>query len=270
MRVRARAVTVMTCRCRVTARTVAIPRARSVVSWTSGRPIGVGLERREPATMGPLCRENQPVPVHPYRGKKRLVMDLSGLGGAATRDLTDIPEPDDALLHTLDAQAEFRPESTPRPVLHAMVVIVSDAPEDTQRSGELVAELLVEEDFMVDAVLQVESRKPAIRKAIQTAVVGGADLVITVGGTGFGPRDKAPEATRAELDRKVPGIAEALRASGLSANALDAGLSRGIAGISGSTVVVNIASSRGAIRDGMATLGPLVRHVIGGMNGTVS
>ena len=82
---------------------------------------------------------------------------------------------------------------------------------------------------------------------------------------GFAP-DFPYIATRAELDRKVPGIAEAIRASGLSANSLDAGLSRGVAGISGSTVIVNLAGSRGAIRDGMATLGPLVRHVIADMN----
>ena len=78
--------------------------------------------------------------------------------------------------------------------------------------------------------------------------------------------DGAYRSARAELDRKVPGIAEALRASGLSANSLDAGLSRGVACISGSTVIVNLAGSRGAIRDGMATLGPLVRHVIADMN----
>ena len=70
----------------------------------------------------------------------------------------------------------------------------------------------------------------------------------------MGPRDKTPEATHKELDRKIPGIAEALRSSGLSANSLHAGLSRGIAGVSGSTVIVNIAGSREAIRDGMATL----------------
>lgn len=179
---------------------------------------------------------------------------------------SEIPEPDDAIFHTMDAENRTRGERPLNPILHAMVVIVSDAPEGENRSGELVAELLSEEDFLVDAVLQVESRKPAIRQAIQTAVVGGADLVVTIGATGTGPRDKAPEATKAELDRKIPGIAEAIRASGLSANSLDAGLSRGVAGISGSTVIVNLAGSRGAIRDGMATLGPLVRHVIADMN----
>lgn len=184
----------------------------------------------------------------------------------ASQLLADVPEPDDEMFRSLDAQDRTRGERPLSPLLHAMVVIVTDEPEGANRSGELVAELLSEEDFLVDAVLQVEARKPAIRKAIQTAVVGGADLVVTIGATGTGPRDKAPEATRAELDKKIPGIAEALRASGLSANSLEAGLSRGLAGISGSTVVVNLAGTRGAIRDGMATLGPLVRHVIADMN----
>ena len=82
----------------------------------------------------------------------------------------------------------------------------------------------------------------------------------------MGSRDKAPEAAHAEMERKVPGLAEALRSSGLAANSLEAGLSRGVAGVSGSTLVVNIAGSRSAIRDGMATLCPLARYVIADMN----
>lgn len=177
-----------------------------------------------------------------------------------------VEEPDDQVFHRLDAHAHSNGEQRNHPLLHAMVVIVSDYMDAEDQSGELVTELLTEENFLVDALVHVESRKPAIRKAIQTAVVGGADLVITVGGTGMGPRDKAPEAASAEMDRKIPGIAQALRASGLAANCLDAGLSRGVAGISGSTLVVNIAGTRAAIRDGMATLCPLARHVIADMN----
>lgn len=177
-----------------------------------------------------------------------------------------VEEPSDELLHELDAHERIKERTPDTPLLHAMVVIVSDNQESVDNSGELVTELLTEENFLVDAVVHVESRKSPIRKAIQTAVVGGADLVITVGATGMGPRDKAPEAANAEMDRKVPGIAEALRSSGLAANSLEAGLSRGVAGISGSTLVVNLAGTRGAIRDGMATLCPLARHVIADMN----
>jgi molybdopterin biosynthesis enzyme MoaB len=77
------------------------------------------------------------------------------------------------------------------------------------------------------------------------------------------PRDVTPEATLDLLDRGVLGIAEAIRASGLSAGIIEAGLSRGLAGISGSTLVVNLAGSRYAVRDGMATLNPLAAHIIG-------
>lgn len=146
----------------------------------------------------------------------------------------------------------------------ALVVLVADhylsSGEDTDR---LVTELLQEDGFAVDAVVRVRSKRSQIRQAIETAVVGGADLVVTVGGTGVGPRDKTPDATRPCLDKLLPGISQALRASGLACGAIDACTSRGLAGVSGSTVIVNLAPSRAAIRDGMATLGPLVHHVIG-------
>ncbi|WP_288813341.1 molybdenum cofactor biosynthesis protein B [uncultured Corynebacterium sp.] len=182
------------------------------------------------------------------------------------RLISQVQEPDDQVFHQLDMNSRSNGERREHALLHAMVVIISDEENGKDQSGELVTELLTEENFLVDAIVHVESRKSAIRKAIQTAVVGGADLVITVGATGLGSRDKAPEAAHAEIDRKVPGIAEALRSSGLAASSLEAGLSRGVAGVSGSTVVVNLAGTRSAIRDGMATLCPLVRHVIADMN----
>ena len=182
------------------------------------------------------------------------------------RLISQVQEPDDQVFHQLDMNSRSNGERREHALLHAMVVIISDEEKGKDQSGELVTELLTEENFLVDAIVHVESRKSAIRKAIQTAVVGGADLVITVGATGLGSRDKAPEAAHAEIDRKVPGIAEALRSSGLAASSLEAGLSRGVAGVSGSTVVVNLAGTRSAIRDGLATLCPLVRHVIADMN----
>lgn len=147
----------------------------------------------------------------------------------------------------------------------ALVVVVDDrrargVEEDS--SGPLVTELLAEAGFVVDGVVVVSADEIEIRNALNTAVIGGVDLVISVGGTGVMPRDVAPEATAALLDRELPGIAEALRASGVAAGSTEAGLSRGLAGISGSTLVVNLADSRAAVRDGMATLGPLAAHVI--------
>ncbi|MDO5731113.1 MogA/MoaB family molybdenum cofactor biosynthesis protein [Corynebacterium sphenisci] len=144
----------------------------------------------------------------------------------------------------------------------ALVVLVGDHPRADDRAGALVAELLDEDGVKVDAVIRAPAENTRIRQALETAVIGGADLVITVGGVGVGPRDRVPEATEQVLDRRLRGIEEAVRASGLAVGAPDAGLSRGLAGVSGSTVIVNLADSRAAIRDGMATVLPLVHHVI--------
>ncbi|WP_245937754.1 MogA/MoaB family molybdenum cofactor biosynthesis protein [Williamsia limnetica] len=147
----------------------------------------------------------------------------------------------------------------------ALVVIVDDRAahgEDQSLIGPLVKELLEEAGFHVDAVVAVESDEVEIRNALNTAVIGGVDLVISVGGVGVAGRDVTPEATADLLDRKLPGIEEALRSSGLAAGAMDAGLSRGLAGISGQTIVVNLANSRAAVRDGMATITPMAKHVI--------
>ncbi len=147
----------------------------------------------------------------------------------------------------------------------ALVVVVDDRTahgDEEDHSGPLVTELLGEAGFVVDGVVVVSSDEVEIRNALNTAVIGGVDLVVSVGGTGVTPRDVTPESTLDLLDRELLGIAEALRASGLSAGIVDAGVSRGLAGISGSTLVVNLAGSRAAVRDGMATLGPLAAHII--------
>jgi molybdenum cofactor synthesis domain-containing protein len=147
----------------------------------------------------------------------------------------------------------------------ALVVVVDDRTahgDEEDHSGPLVTELLTEAGFVVDGVVAVSSDEVEIRNALNTAVIGGVDLVVSVGGTGVTPRDVTPEATRDILDRELLGIAEALRASGLSAGAVEAGVSRGLAGVSGSTLVVNLAGSRAAVRDGMATLTPLASQII--------
>jgi molybdenum cofactor synthesis domain-containing protein len=161
-------------------------------------------------------------------------------------------------------------EMAPPRIGRAVVVIVDDRAAHAEHQdtiGPLVAELLDEGGFVVDAVVTVPGEAVAIRNALNTAVIGGVDLVVTVGGTGVSPRDVTSDATAGVLDRPIPGIAEAIRASGLAAGAVDAGLSRGLVGVSGSTLVVNLASSRAAIRDGMATLTPLVPHVIEELSG---
>ncbi len=161
-------------------------------------------------------------------------------------------------------------EMAPPQIGRALVVVVDDRVSHGEREdtiGPLVRELLEEARLVVDAVVVVPGDTVAIRNALNTAVIGGVDLVITVGGTGVSPRDVTADATAGVLDRPIPGIAEAIRASGLAAGAVDAGLSRGLVGVSGSTLVVNLAPSRAAVRDGMATLTPLMRHVIAQLSG---
>ncbi len=151
----------------------------------------------------------------------------------------------------------------------ALVVVVDDrtAHGGVDSIGPLVTELLTEAGFLVDASVSVQADEVEIRNALNTAVIGGVDLVVSVGGTGMSPRDVTPEATSQVLDRELPGISEALRASGRVAGSLDAGLSRGLAGISGSTLVVNLPGTRAAVRDTMATLAPLAGKVIGELSG---
>lgn len=146
----------------------------------------------------------------------------------------------------------------------ALIVVVDDkvdAHPDTV--GALATELLAEDGFLVDAVVGVRSDEEEIRHALETAVVGGVDAVVTLGGTGACLRDVTPEATAAILDKRLAGIEQAIRFSAIGAAVPDAVTSRGIAGISGSTVIVNLAASRAAIRDGMSTMAPLVAYVIG-------
>ncbi len=150
------------------------------------------------------------------------------------------------------------------PVGRSLVVIVNDrtAHGDQDTSGPLVTELLSEAGIVVDGVVAVEGDLAEIQNAVNMAVIGGVDLVVTVGGTGVTPRDVTPEATQPLLDRELLGIAEAIRSSGLAAGVTEAGLSRGVAGISGSTLVVNIAGTRAAVRDGMATVTPMAIQII--------
>jgi len=142
----------------------------------------------------------------------------------------------------------------------AAVLTVSDgvhAGEREDASGDALEELLRAEGF--DVVRQVV---PDDRMAISEAIGSLADdaaLVLTTGGTGFAPRDVTPEATRTVLDREAPGIAEAIRADA-SARTPHALLSRGVAGLRGATLVVNLPGSPGGCRDGFAVLRPALRH----------
>lgn len=137
--------------------------------------------------------------------------------------------------------------------------------EDT--TGPLIAEALEEAGFEVDGPVVVPDGQP-VADAISSAVASGARAVLTTGGTGLTPTDLTPEMTRPLLDREVPGIAEAIRAYGVAQGVPTAALSRGLAGVSGDALVVNLPGSRGGVKDGLAVVVPLLRHAVEQIRGS--
>lgn len=118
-----------------------------------------------------------------------------------------------------------------------------------QRSFELV-----KHETLPDAAAEIS------RRLIVTAD-GGCDVVITTGGTGLTARDVTPEATLAVIDRNVPGIAEMLRTAG-AANTPYAWLSRGVCGVRGRTLIINLPGSESAVRDSLAVLDQIIAHAV--------
>ncbi len=134
------------------------------------------------------------------------------------------------------------------------------------RGGPLVVEALQRLGFDVSGPLVVPDG-PQVSEALEAAVASGADVVLTTGGTGISPTDGTPEATLAVVDRVVPGVAEALRAAGVAKGVPTAMLSRGVAGVVGRTLVVNLPGSSGGVRDALEVLGPVLAHAVSQIRG---
>ena len=156
-----------------------------------------------------------------------------------------------------------------------VVFTVSDRSARGERedlSGPAAIEALRAAGFESISAVVIPDGREVVESAIDDAVAAGADLILTLGGTGAGPRDETPEGTRPKIERELPGVAEGLRAAGAS-RVPTAVLSRGLAGITVPSasghraVVVNLPGSTGGTRDGVEYLVPLVPHLIEQMRG---
>jgi molybdenum cofactor synthesis domain-containing protein len=132
-------------------------------------------------------------------------------------------------------------------------------------SGPVLVSGLRQLGFEVDDPVVVPDGDP-VGDAIRAAVADGVDVVVTSGGTGITPTDRTPDVTRQILDYEIPGIAEAIRAYSRE-RVPTSTLSRGLAGVAGRTVVVNLPGSTGGARDGLAVLGPVLAHAVAQLHG---
>jgi len=153
--------------------------------------------------------------------------------------------------------------------VRALVVTVSNraaAGVYADRAGPLIVNGLAAVADEVSGPVVVPDGD-AVEEALRDAVAAGYDVVVTTGGTGLAPLDLTPEMTRRVLDAEIPGIAEAIRATGVAAGVPTAVLSRGLAGRAGRTLVVNLPGSPGGAKDGVAVLLPILTHAVEQMGG---
>ena len=149
--------------------------------------------------------------------------------------------------------------------LRLAILTISDAGSRGERadgSGDLIAGWAKERGYTLAERALVPDETGRIAALLTEWADGNrADIILTTGGTGLTARDVTPEATRAILDKEAPGIAEALRMS-VYPRFPRAALSRGVAGVRGKTVIVNLPGSTGGVRDGLAVLNDLVEHAV--------
>jgi molybdopterin adenylyltransferase len=152
-----------------------------------------------------------------------------------------------------------------RTQIRAVVITVSDACSRGERkdeAGDLLVDLLREAGAeIVERDLVSDDLEPLTELLQQRSEIADVNLVITTGGTGFGPRDNTPEATRATIERDAPGLAEAIRAESLKHTPMGM-ISRGVCGIRSACLIVNFPGSPKAVRESFAVIKPVLPHVV--------
>jgi molybdenum cofactor synthesis domain-containing protein len=152
--------------------------------------------------------------------------------------------------------------------MRARVVVASNrawAGVYADSSGPILVAGLRQLGFEVADPIVVPDGEP-VGEALLEAVAAGMDLVVTSGGTGITPTDRTPDVTRGVLDYEIPGIAEAIRAYSMQ-RVPNSVLSRGLAGVAGRTLIVNLPGSVGGARDGLAVLSPILVHAVEQLHG---
>ena len=164
-----------------------------------------------------------------------------------------------------------RSDGSGRPLLGCRAVVVTCSTRAAtgvypDRGGALLVETLRGWGADVPEATVVPDG-PEVAEALVAALGLAPDLLVTTGGTGLTPTDGTPEATRPLLDREVPGLAEAIRARGVANGIPTAVLSRGVAGLAGATLVVNLPGSTGGVRDALAVLAEVLPHALSQVRG---
>ena len=157
--------------------------------------------------------------------------------------------------------------------MRAVVITVSDACSRGERedtSGAALVQLLKDIGAeIVDSKILSDDLDPLVQSLKENADRDDVNLIVTTGGTGLGPRDNTPEATKQVIDREAPGLAEAMRAESLKATVM-AMLSRGVCGARGKTLIVNLPGSPKAVKESFAVIAPVLPHAIDLLSGKTS